>query len=331
MNKNIIMLLLALLFATLSAPPVSDALTVGGAVRQPLNLANEDLARFVATEVKLTDFTSSTQFNGVFVYKGIPLQALLGTAVIQKADGGFNKPIDLAIVVRNKEGKVAVLSWGEVFYRNPSNVVVAFSANPVMPHYANGCGKCHAQKEYQPTLDKLARKVGLPKLILANDFFSDRSLEDIISIDVVDLKRGTGKKPDPEPAPTKFTVSDGSGKITELADLPKYRQMKVNLKVVGDGKGFHGYKQFEGVSVRELLEGLNIGNEPDKAMLVTATDGYQGLFSLGEIFLSPLGERIIISEQKEGSIKSFKVVIPDDTSADRSIRTINKIEIFSLK
>ncbi len=331
MRKDVVMLLLVFMVATVSAPSTSDALTVGGVVRQSLNLSNEDLARFVGTEVKLTDFTSNKQFNGLFVYKGVPLQALLGTAVIQKAGGGFNKQIDLAIVVRNREGKVAVLSWGEVFYRNPSNVIVAFSADPVMPHHAKGCGQCHAQKEFQPTLDKLTRKVGLPKLVLANDFFSDRSLEDIISIDVVDLKRGSAKKPDPEPTPAKFTVTDNSGKITEFTELPKYRQIKVDLKVVGDGKGFHGYKQFEGVSVRELLEGLNVGKEPDKTMLVTATDGYQGLFSFGEIFLSPLGERIIISEQKEGSVKSFKLVIPDDTAADRSIRSISKIEFFSLK
>jgi hypothetical protein len=28
-----------------------------------------------------------------------------------------------------------------------------------------------------------------------------------------------------------------------------------------------------------------------------STDGYQGLFSFGEIFLAPLGERMIVSEQ----------------------------------
>jgi precorrin-4 methylase len=72
----------------------------------------------------------------------------------------------------------------------------------------------------------------------------------------------------------------------------------------------------------------------DKAVLVTSTDGYQGLFSFGEIFLSPLGERIIIAEQKTVSSsggKKFTLVIPDDLAADRMIKTVSKIEVLSLK
>ena len=334
MRKKIVLLCATLMLATLVAPAPSPALTLGGVVRQPLNLNIEDLAQFGSTEVRLTDFTSNKQFNGVFVYKGVSLRALLQTATIQKDEGGFNKTIDLAIVVRDRNGRTTVLSWGEVFYRNPSNVIVAYSATPVMPHHAKGCAQCHSPEAYQPSLDKLKRKVGLPKLILANDFYSDRSLEDIVSIEVVDLKRGSAKKPDPPPTTAKFTITASSGKKSVFTDLAGYRHTKVDFTDVGDGRGYHGHMQFEGAPLRELLSDPEEKREMDKAVLVTSTDGYQGLFSFGEIFLSPLGERIIIAEQKivpAGGGKKFTLVIPDDLAADRMIKTVSKIEVLSLK
>lgn len=333
MKGNRVQICIMLLFAMLFAPSLSSALTLAGVVRQPMNLTRDDLARFESTEVRLTDFTADKQFNGVFVYRGVPLKALLQTATVQKDEGGFSKPIDLAIVVRNRNGRTTVLSWGEVFYRNPSNVVLAYAATAVMPHHAKDCAQCHRPEAYQPTLDKLTRNVGLPKLVLANDFYSDRSLEDIISIEVVDLKRGSAKKPDPQPSSANFTITDSSGKNTLLTDLSPYRHTSVDFKDVGDGRGYHGHSRFEGVPLRELLAKLEAGQETDKAVLVTSTDGYQGLFSFGEIFLSPLGERIIIAEQKTGSSgegKKFTLVIPDDLAADRMIKTVSRIEVLSL-
>jgi hypothetical protein len=333
-KKLVAMLIAAFVLAPLIAPPASHALTVSGAVQQTLNLTNDDLAQFVATDARLADFTRDRQYNGVFDYKGVPLQTLLRAAAIQKTGAGFNKNIDLAIVVSNREGKEVVLSWGEVFYRNPSNVMVAFSSAPVMPHRVDGCAKCHAPEFYQPVVDKLKRKVGLPKLVLANDFFSDRSLENVVSIKVVDLMRGSAKKPVPEPSAAKFTVTDAAGASKEFSDLSKFASRKVDFKNIGDGRGFHGYRQFDGVAVRELLAGFAAGQDADTFILVSATDGYQGLFSYGEIFLAPLGERVIISQQqKEGSQggRSFSLVVPDDFAADRMIKNVSKIEILSLK
>ena len=44
-----------------------------------------------------------------------------------------------------------------------------------------------APEVYQSRLDVLSRKVGYPKLVVANDFYTDRSLEDVTNIEVVDL------------------------------------------------------------------------------------------------------------------------------------------------
>jgi hypothetical protein len=329
MKVHLVAALVVLAVLAFSSP--SPAFTIGGAVLNPLSLTGEDLSRFASQEARLTELTRAREYNGVFLYQGVPLQNLLRLAAIRKSGEGFNKDIDLAIVVRNKQGKEVTLSWGEVFYRNPSNVLVAFAAAPVLPHRDN-CGKCHEQEFYQPVLDKLKRKVGLPKLVLANDFYSDRSLEDITSIEVVDLKRGSGKKPDPVPLAGKFAVVDSAGKTTDVADLAGYPSRTVDFKNVGDGRGYHGVRRLSGVPLRELLARFGAGQEPDQVLLVTATDGYQGLYSYGEIFLSPLGERIIVSEQPvtaQNKGKSFSLVAPDDTSADRMIKDVLKIEILA--
>jgi hypothetical protein len=326
-------LLLIILSAICGRPPVARALTVGGAVSHQLNLGMDDLARFATTEVRLTDFTRKKEFNGVFVYQAVPLRAILQLAGIRKEEGGFNKPIDLAILVRNRKGESALLSWGEIFYRNPSNVTLAISAVPVMPHRTDSCVKCHGPEVYQPALDKLKRKVGLPKLILSNDFFSDRSLEEIESIEVVDLKRGVGKKPAQVPSVSSLSVVDSSGKIRNIGDLADYRQISVEFKNVGDGRGFHGYRQFRGVPLRDLLGGIEGEGDRDLAVLVTSTDGYQGLLSFGEIFLAPLGERIIVSEKKgktPGS-REYTLIVPDDLAADRMIKTVSRIEVVPVR
>jgi hypothetical protein len=331
MKKQLAMLLAVFASALLFAPAPSHAFTVGGAVQQPLNLSSDDLSRFVATEVRLADFTRDKHYNGVFDYQGVPLQTLLRMAAMRKTGGGFNKNTDLAVVVRNQAGKEVALSWGEVFYRNPSNIIVAFSFTPVLPHRTDGCAKCHAPGFYQPALDKLKRKVGLPKLVLANDFYSDRCLEDIVSIEVVDLNRGSAKKPVPEPSAAKFTVIDAAGTGQDFADLSGFSRKQVDFKNIGDGRGFHGFRQFDGVALREVLARFDAGQEPDKVVLVTATDGYQGLFSFGEIFLAALGDRIIISQQLKDASKSFTLVVPDDTAADRMVKNIRKVEILSLQ
>ncbi len=105
--------------------------------------------------------------------------------MVQKGESAFSKPLDMAIVVRNREGETGGLVWGEVFYRNPADIVVAFQTEPVMP--LRDCAACHPAEVYRVWHDPLKRKVGLPRLVVANDFYTERSLENVTSIEVVDL------------------------------------------------------------------------------------------------------------------------------------------------
>jgi precorrin-4 methylase len=332
--KRTIVLLAAIALALAVLPSSSQALTVGGAVRQPLNLDTETLSRMAAAEVRLADLTRGRKFSGVFMYRGVPLRTILEMAKLEKDGPGFKKATDLAIAVRNRDGKTVVLSWGEIFYRNPDNVLIAVAAAPVLPHMAKGCGECHAKSFYQPTLDQFQRRIGFPKLVLANDFYADRSLEDVVSIEVVDLKRDSVKKDGPKPPSARFTVTDATGKSTEFTSLSKYPRTTVEVKILGDGHGYHGVQKHEGVPLRAFLGASTGESDTDRVVLVTSTDGYRVSLSAGELFLSPLGDRILISEsidKKSAKDRKFTLVIPDDLAADRMVKTVSKIEVVSLK
>ncbi len=322
-----------LLITLIAAPASSPALTIGGAVRQPLNLGNEDLARFDSVTVRLNDLTRDKQFQGVFMYRGVPLRELLELATVAKDGPGFGKSTDLALVVRNREGKRTVLSWGEVFYKNPSNVVIAYAATPVIPHHEDSCIKCHPASLYQPVLDELKRTITYPKLVLSNDFYSDRCLEGIVSIEVVDIKADDTIKKLAATTKDSFTITDVAGKKVKFSSLSGFSTTSVTYKEFGDGRGFHGVRHYSGAPFRDILHKVDGLQELDKILLLTSKDGYRSAFSFGEVFLDPLGERLIIAELKGASPgeKNFTLVPPDDLAADRMLKTIDTIEILSLK
>jgi len=163
----------------------SPAISITGVVKQPFNVTSEDLHRFDTVSVRLDEITRDKNYHGAFNYLGVPLKTLLELASIQKEETDFSKLIDLAIVVRNKDGKQTILSWGEVFYRNPADIVIAVSATPIMPF--RDCKNCHQPEVYERWYNPLKRQIGFPKLVVTKDFYTDRSLEDITNIEVVDL------------------------------------------------------------------------------------------------------------------------------------------------
>ncbi|HOP39828.1 MAG TPA: SAM-dependent methyltransferase [Geobacteraceae bacterium] len=333
MRNGPAIILTAFFIAFLAWPVPSRALTIGGAVRQPLNLSVEDLARYDSVEVRLNDLTRDKKFGGAFHYRGTPLRYLLDIATVAKDGPGFPKSSDMAIVVRNREGKRTVLSWGEVFYRNPSNVVIAYAARPITPHHQSSCIKCHAKSFYQPVLDRLKRTIPYPKLVLSDDFYSDRCLEDIVSIEVVDIRSNSAKKKSGAAALNAFNVRDASGKSRHFSSLSGYTKVPVTFKEVGDGRGWHGIRDYTGTPLREILRKADDLHEMDRMVLFTSKDGYRSAFSFGEIFLNPLGERLVIAESK-GTARgetNYTLVTPDDQAADRMIKTIETIEILSLK
>jgi DMSO/TMAO reductase YedYZ molybdopterin-dependent catalytic subunit len=311
----------------------ASTFAITGLVKQPLNLTRQDLNGFDSIRVQFNEVRSDGSFQGVFHYSGVPLKSLLELAGVEKKETAFGKKVDLAILARNKKGLQVALSWGEVFYRNPGGIIVATSALPIMPH--KDCKRCHDPEVYKPRLDQFQRKIGFPKLVIGSDTYADRSLEEITSIEVLDLRPKMPAKKLKELYSAEFTITGAVEKAQTMQDLGAYPRKEITVKHLGEGKGYHGIDRFAGVPFKAILDKAGIAPDLNKTFLISAPDGYRSLFSYGEIFLSPAGDRMTIADRINGHpIKKggkFILVSPDDLMSDREVKAVQKIEVISLR
>lgn len=328
-------LMLILCAVTLAAMPAAAAgqgvLRIAGQVRQPLMLTLDQLAVLDQIRVKHNEVTSKGEFHGVFWLTGVPLRNLLEMAGVEKQAGGFNKLIDLAIVVRDRKGAAVTLSWGEVFHRNPGDTVLALTAAPVIPK--KSCKACHEPAVFEPWMKQLARPVGLPKLAVTRDFYSDRSLEEVSSVEVVRLAAGGwGPKMD-KPYSPSFTVEGPGGQAATFDKVPDLPRRQVHALQFGEGKGFHGSWRFAGTSLADLLAKLKLAGNLNTVYVVSSPDGYRSLASHGELFLGPAGGRVILADTENGKPLEvggrFELVFPDDLWADRWVKAVGNVEVLS--
>jgi hypothetical protein len=71
-------------------------------------------------------------------------------------------------------------------------------------------------------------------------------------------------------------------------------------------------------------------------VLISASDGYQVLFSLGELDPDMAEGRILVADTASGKSlvaegETFRLVIPGDKHGARSVRMLTKIEVVQLR
>jgi hypothetical protein len=310
----------------------SPLISVTGLVSRPLNLSLEDLDRFQTVHVQLNEVMKDKSYRGVFYYQGVPLREILGLASIEKKDTDFPKNIDLAVLIRNRQGREVVLSWGEIFYRNSTDIIIANSASPILPH--KDCSSCHETDFYKPYMDVFHRPIGFPKLVVACDAYADRSLEDIVSIQVVNPRPEVPGDRSKKLFSPSFTVTGAVKKDVTVKDLSGYPRREMSITHLGEGKGFHGIQDFSGAVFKSVIRAAGI--EPDLCMVfhVSAPDGYRSLFSYGEVFLDKTGDRMFIADTVDGGPieegGKFFLIPSDDLMSDRDVKSVEKIEVLSL-
>ena len=328
-----LILTIILLFSVPAWAETDPTLSITGLVKQPVNLTLRDLAAYQQIEAQENGVFEDGRYRGTFRYRGVPLRNLLDLACIQKEETDFPKLVDIAIVVRNRDGQQVALSWGEVFYRNPGRILVAVSAQPIMPR--RDCRKCHEQKVYEPRLNQLHRKIGYPKLVAADDGYADRSLENITSIEVIDLRPRMPKEKTKGLFSPEFTITGAVKEPKTIQDLSAYPKKAIKVKRLGEGDGYHGMEVLEGVSFKKILSDMNIAPDLNQVFLASAPNGYRALFSYGEIFLAPDGDRLLVADQVNGKLAkqggAFILSAPDDFLANREVKALSKIEVISLR
>jgi DMSO/TMAO reductase YedYZ molybdopterin-dependent catalytic subunit len=96
--------------------------------------------------------------------------------------------------------------------------------------------------------------------------------------------------------------------------------------------------EYEGVLLREVLKkaGAPLDGQLRKTALTTyvlvqATDGYQVVFSLGELDASMGNEKIVVADRQNGNPIALRLVCPDDKVGARSVKMLETLEVVRLK
>jgi hypothetical protein len=309
--------LVFILFASSSALWADISIT--GAVKQPLRLTLPNLEQMQTIAVRPHEVMGADHSHGNIIYRGVPLKNVLDLAVVDKELGAnFSKPIDLAVVVKNAEGQQAVFSWGEIFDRDPGEIVIAVSSGPI---------RAQAKKPDSAS-EEAAHHEQFPLLLVTTDLQADRMIEGVTRIEVRPLavlsKAFTRGKTAPSSAALTIT-----GAIKKPFTLKKKLSGYPRIEVAARerNKETNQLKTYGGVSLRALLERTEITLDPTSALLVSAADGYRSLVSFGEIFLNHLGDRIIIADMVDGrpivNQGNFYLVLPDDISMGRWVKAVS--------
>jgi hypothetical protein len=311
----------------------APALNISGSVNNPASISIKNLENFQTLDVQLNEITSNQEYHGTFIYHGVSLKTLLTLADIEKKDTDFNKPVDLAVMVKNQAGESVALSWGEIFFKNPGNVVIATSADPVLPH--KGIDHFKDKQAYHKMMEILNRKIGFPKLVIPSDFHTDRCLEQVTDIIIQDLRPHVPGEKSPTPHSETFSISGPGIHPETFAQLPEHTPVEISCHIVGEGRGYHGTHAFGGMALKELIRAPKPEMNLNTVFLISAPDAYRALVSYGELFLSPYGNRILVADHSNGKkIKEdgkFILVLPDDLMADRMVKAVCKIEAIPLE
>jgi DMSO/TMAO reductase YedYZ molybdopterin-dependent catalytic subunit len=316
----------------------SASLEIAGLVKTPTTFSVGELRRLEPVSVRATEVRRGGEFFGAYTARGAPLRALLDTAAIRKGPSAFDKPLDLAIVVTGASGRRAVFSWGEVYYRNPSEVIVAFESKPVIPH--KSCDRCHGPEVFAERLEATKRALGFPKLIATRDLWGDRAVERIAKIEVVEPLPG-----DPAAPPVKregheklwseaMTIAAPGKPALVIPSLDGYSLVAVDAIMAGEGIGFHGARRFEGAALSEVLSKAGIAPDPATAILLSAPDGYRVLLSSAEVFDAADGPTVILADTEDGAAIDdggrFHLVLPGDQAADRWLKSVSRVDVVKL-
>jgi len=143
----------------------------------------------------------------------------------------------------------------------------------------------------------------------------------------------------PDAADKVMVDGDVSAPFTlTVADLAKMPRETATLAEMDGSK-----TAYEGVSLTEILKkaGVAFGKEMrGKALagyvLAEARDGYQVVFSLGELDPGVGGTRVVVADRRDGQPLTenqgpIRLVVPTDKRPARSVRMVERLHVVALR
>lgn len=302
----------------------TPTLTVDGEVQNPgpLSLDKLPLHTILYRETRLVD--GKKEFGGAFRYEGVALSDILnGVQVQKKNQAEFNLPLDLLVVVENQAGERVVLSWGEIFYPAVRHrVLIALRAAPIVPTKTG----------------KVWQVPSAPRLVCGDDLVSIRNLAAPSRLTILSVPHAytVNRAIDPLYAGA-IELSGADGKVCgKIRSLPGKAEQRTYAECFyGRGMGFHGYEEFHGALLKDVL--LATFPAAPAALkqgyfVLVGADGYRIAVTAAELYnRNDRNEPLLIDRgvgEKGGRFSLFPAM---DFFSDRAVKAVQYIRFDSIK
>ncbi|HOD41502.1 MAG TPA: hypothetical protein PKL57_13155, partial [Candidatus Wallbacteria bacterium] len=256
-----------------------SAFIIKGAVKKETAVSYGGISKLRSSVKRVKIYNEKNEYACSLEMDGVSLQDVLALAQTEKkADDGFDRDLDMFVVVRGKNGKSALFSYGEIISAKDMNsITVTKSAKHIFPHKhsdlsqtgfdmnrwtrADGyssldtknCASCHDGKEQ--------KSVYFPEgfcLFAACDASNARFVENITEIEICQAPKMTlTPEKDKEnmwcEKPTLIFSGKNTVEITidGIKSLPKFGHTE---NTVGMGKGFHGKLAYGGYDMAQIIK-----------------------------------------------------------------------------
>lgn len=257
------------------------------------------------------------RFTGAYRYDGYSLLDILNTFQLDKKNAGEFKPIiDLFVEIENNKGEKIVLSWGEIFYPNHLHeIIIATRVMRIVPSKTQ-------ELWHLPTE---------AKLVVAGDLITERNITAPSKITVKSYPKSFKVTKGMKPVYAKeFELFVENKPQITLSSEPKGLVRQTYPAIFyGRGRGIHSTQPFNGFMLKGLLgKYTNRSRESLRQgiFLVTAEDGYRGVFTYSEIMnRNDQSEVLLIYIPNDKHGGAFRLFPAGDFFSDRAIMAIKGI------
>ena len=89
--------------------PSDLSLKITGLVKKEYDLSSYTLNKFATTRIRTREVSSGGEFEGTYIYTGIPLYNIMeGVTPKKPAKAAFDRPLDMVVTFHSSSGKKRV-------------------------------------------------------------------------------------------------------------------------------------------------------------------------------------------------------------------------------
>jgi len=284
--------------------PSGISLKITGMTKKEYDLTSYTLNKFATTRIRTREISPGGEFEGAYVYTGIPMYNILeGVTPKKPKSAAFDSPLDMVVIFNSASGKIARFSYCELIMTDDRNpFTLAFHRRQVLPHKDP---EKYTKNKYKDNVQGL-------RLICPRDPDTARYLDDVTTITLTVLKTPDDRLPVMKKG-TKCEsegitiINGGTAAPAVLGDVARLN--KTDWVRIGHGQGFKSISKAEGYSLRSFLRKNFKDCGPENFFLFVACDGYRTLLSGREIFLSDDGASYMIIDSMDGKAATGRYML----------------------